>query len=55
MPVQGAPAALQETSQTQHEATRQFADEIIRRLRRLGINWSKTRLSHPYGPEGDLC
>jgi hypothetical protein len=35
--------------------SRQVADDIIRRLRRMGINFSKTRLSKPYGLEGDVC
>jgi hypothetical protein len=35
--------------------TIQVADEIVRRLRRLGINFSKTRLSHPYDPDGEIC
>jgi hypothetical protein len=43
------------TAQPPENDTRQFADEIIRRLRRLGINWSKTRIHHPYDPAGDLC
>jgi hypothetical protein len=33
----------------------QLADEIIRRLRRLGLNFSRTRLTRPYDPEGELC
>jgi hypothetical protein len=36
------------------QAERQFADDIIRRLRRMGINFSKSRLSRPYGV-GDVC
>jgi hypothetical protein len=39
---------------TEQQIERQFADEIIRRLRRLGINFSKTRLARPYGI-GDIC
>lgn len=33
----------------------QVADEIIRRLRRLGINFSKTRILRPYDPDGYVC
>ncbi|HVX87031.1 MAG TPA: hypothetical protein VH253_19760 [Phycisphaerae bacterium] len=33
----------------------QVADEIVRRLRRLGINFSKTRILNPYDPEGEVC
>jgi hypothetical protein len=33
----------------------QLADEIVRRLRRLGINFSKTRLDRPYDPDGEVC
>jgi hypothetical protein len=46
---------VQTSQPQQHEDTRQFADEIIRRLRRLGINYSRTRISHPYDPDGSLC
>ena len=34
---------------------RQLADEIIRRLRRMGINIIKTRIDHPYDPDGEHC
>src|SRR5438874_846958 len=27
-----------------------LADEIIRRLRRLGLNFTKNRIAHPYDP-----
>lgn len=33
----------------------QFADEITRRLRRMGINFSRTQLPHPYDPIGEVC
>ena len=33
----------------------QVADEIIRRLRRLGINFNRARIPRPYDPEGELC
>jgi hypothetical protein len=33
----------------------QVADEIIRRLRRLGINVNPARLPRPYDGEGELC
>ncbi len=32
-----------------------LADEITRRLRRMGINFSRTRLPHPYDPVGEVC
>ena len=35
--------------------TVQLADEITRRLRRMGINFSRTRLPHPYDPVGEVC
>jgi len=33
----------------------QVADEIIRRLRRLGLNFNRARIPRPYDPEGELC
>ena len=33
----------------------QVADEIIRRLRRLGWNFNHSRVNRPYDPEGELC
>ncbi len=33
----------------------QVADEIVRRLRRLGLNFTKTRLAQPYDPENNIC
>ena len=33
----------------------QVADEITRRLRRMGINIIPTRIDRPYDPEGELC
>jgi hypothetical protein len=33
----------------------QLADEIIRRLRRLGLNFNRARIQRPYDPEGELC
>jgi len=32
-----------------------LADEIIRRLRRLGWNFTKNRISRPYDPYGEIC
>jgi hypothetical protein len=32
-----------------------LADEITRRLRRMGIIFSRTRLPHPYDPIGEVC
>ncbi len=32
-----------------------LADEITRRLRRMGISFSHTRLPHPYDPVGEVC
>ena len=34
---------------------KQFADEIIRRLRRLGLYFNPGRLSRPYDPDGELA
>lgn len=33
----------------------QLADEITRRLRKMGINIMKTRLDRPYDGDGELC
>ena len=33
----------------------QLADEIIRRLRRIGLNFNRARIQRPYDPAGDLC
>ena len=33
----------------------QLADEITRRLRRIGISFTRTRLPHPYDPAGEIC
>jgi hypothetical protein len=33
----------------------QLADEIIRRLRRLGLNFNRARIARPYDPAGELC
>jgi len=35
--------------------TIQLADEIIRRLRRLGINFNRARIPRPYDPDGEVC
>ena len=35
--------------------TVQLADEITRRLRRIGISFTRTRLPHPYDPAGEIC
>jgi hypothetical protein len=32
-----------------------LADEITRRLRRMGISFSHTRLAHPYDLLGEIC
>ncbi len=32
-----------------------LADDIIRRLRRMGLNFNKTRLPHPYDPDDWIC
>ncbi len=33
---------------------KEYADDIIRRLRRLGINFNKTRLPNPYDPAWEV-
>ena len=33
----------------------QVADEIIRELRRLGLNFAHDRIDRPYDPKGELC
>ncbi len=33
----------------------ELADDIMRRLRRLGLNFNRNRIDRPYDPEGDLC
>jgi hypothetical protein len=53
-----APAPVAATARlapASHAAPSQVADEIVRRLRRLGINFNKTRISNPYDPEGEVC
>ena len=42
-------------SKTTPAPTIQLADEIIRRLRRLGINFNRGRIPRPYDPSGELC
>ena len=42
-------------SKTTPAPTIQLADEIIRRLRRLGINFNRARVPRPYDPEGEIC
>jgi hypothetical protein len=42
-------------SLTQENSPVQLADEITRRLRRMGINILKTRIDRPYDTEGELC
>ena len=51
-PVSSAPA-VQTAAATFGEV--QVADEIIRRLRRLGLNFNRARIPRPYDPEGELC
>jgi hypothetical protein len=34
---------------------KQYADEIIRRLRRLGLYFNPGRISRPYDPDGELA
>ena len=36
-------------------STTLLADDITRRLRRMGISFSRTRLPHPYDPIGEIC
>ena len=36
-------------------AAGQLADDIVHRLRRMGVFIIKTRLAHPYDPFDDLC
>lgn len=50
-----APAAAVEPQAEETPAPPQLADEITRRLRRMGINIIKTRLDHPYDPQGEVC
>ena len=33
----------------------QLADEITRRLRRIGLNFNRARLPRPYDPAGEIC
>ena len=33
----------------------QLADEISRRLRRIGLNFNRARLPRPYDPAGEIC
>lgn len=33
----------------------QLADEITRRLRRIGLNFNRARIQRPYDPAGELC
>ena len=35
--------------------TLQLADDIVHRLRRMGVFIIKTRLAHPYEPYDDIC
>jgi hypothetical protein len=41
------------TPDSKHEI--QLADEITRRLRRIGLNFNRGRLQRPYDPAGELC
>ena len=36
-------------------AETQLADEITRRLRRIGLNFNRGRLPRPYDPDGEIC
>jgi hypothetical protein len=50
-----APVTPTVTSVTVEKAPVQLADEITRRLRRIGISFSRSRLPHPYDPLGEVC
>jgi hypothetical protein len=55
-PVAGSIAApTARTTPTAEPSPHLLADEITRRLRRMGINFSRTRLAHPYDPIGEIC
>ncbi|MGN6367943.1 MAG: hypothetical protein ACTHN5_06745 [Phycisphaerae bacterium] len=47
------PATATITARHAHDV--QLADEITRRLRRIGISFVRTRLPHPYDPAGEVC
>jgi len=55
VPVRSASAAVTPTVTTCRAAPVQLADEITRRLRRIGVSFSRTRLQHPYDPAGEIC
>jgi hypothetical protein len=40
---------------TEPQAPVQLADEIVRRLRRLGLNFTIGRIANPYDPIGEVC
>lgn len=53
IPTASATTVLAATPLGQQEL--QFADEITRRLRRLGLNFNRARIQRPYDPAGELC
>jgi hypothetical protein len=38
-----------------HTDNLQVADEITRRLRRIGVTFNRSRIPHPYDPAGEVC
>lgn len=50
-----APVAAATTSTPAPAEGKLLADEIVRRLRRLGVNFVRTRLARPYDPLGEIC
>jgi hypothetical protein len=52
-PTMSSPQVAAAPAQPQQEL--QFADEITRRLRRIGLNFNRARLQRPYDPAGELC
>jgi len=40
---------------TADEESVMMADDVIRRLRRLGLNFMKNRIANPYDPYGEVC
>ena len=55
-PVTAAPGGVQSAKSSQAPGEQiQVADEIVRRLRRAGLNFNRLRLDRPYDPEGELC
>lgn len=55
-PVAAAPTEVQVSLPVSQSAQNvQVADEIIRELRRLGLNVIPDRIDRPYDPKGELC